>query len=177
MRLSMKMMVLFVLAVNFGAAAVAAEGYGHNVPAANPGSGQAFMEDRGYSIKPVFEMARYIPGDEAQAQTFEVVRPGNGPIEFGRLFTSCSCVQLETPQRYYQAGERALFTLRNVKPTPQNGQVYQIYIQVVRPVATTLQYNVFVQSDRFVQQQQQQQYAGVPSDGQMYAGMDGFMPQ
>lgn len=171
MRLSMRMLVAVVLTLSCVSAAFAADGF--NRTAAAPGA-QAFTEDRGYSIKPVFEMTRYIAGDEAPAQTFEVVRPGNGPVEFGRLFTSCSCVQLETPQRYFQAGERALFTLRNVKPTPAAGQVYQIYIQVVRPVATTLQYNVFVQSDRFVQQQQQQ-YAA--TDGQMYAGMDGYLPQ
>lgn len=114
----------------------------------------AVTESRGYFLAPAFEKAgQVIQGDEAATQAFEVIRPSDSRVTIGRLFTSCSCVQLESTKTSFERGERALLTLRNVKPTPPNGQNYAIYVQLTSPVRTTLRYDTFVQSDRFVVQQ------------------------
>lgn len=145
MKRTSTVLVAFAIVLSSTFAAVAAEGLVSTMKMVS-----AVPEERGYSIKPVFEMARVIQGDEAPAQAFEVVRPEGATVEFGRLFTSCSCIRLETTQKTYGPDERALFTLRNIKPTPHDGQVYQIFIQMVKPIRATLRYNVFVQSDRFL---------------------------
>lgn len=108
----------------------------------------AVMEARGFFITPAYEDAgRQIEGDYAPTQAFEIVRPDNRPVTIGRLYTSCTCVQLEAPKRTFDANERAVFELRNVRATPAQGQIYAIYIQVLSPIRTTLRYDTFVQSN------------------------------
>lgn len=114
---------------------------------------QSVYETNGYFVAPDFDTpAIIIQGDEAPAQRLEVIRPNDAAVSFGRIFTSCSCIQLESPSRTYAMGERAIFTLRNVKPTPSAGQTYAVYIQVTSPIRTTLRYDIFVQSERFMAQ-------------------------
>ncbi|MDR1744415.1 MAG: VOC family protein, partial [Planctomycetota bacterium] len=62
------------------------------------------------------------------------------------LFTSCSCIQLESQKRSFAVGERAILTLRNIRPTPTAGQMYAVFVQVTSPVRTTLRFDTFVQS-------------------------------
>lgn len=108
----------------------------------------AVMEARGFFITPAYEDAgKQHVGDYAPTQAFEIVRPDNRPLTIGRLYTSCTCVQLEAPKRTFDADERAVFELRNVRPTPHQGQIYAIYIQVTSPIRTTLRYDTFVQSN------------------------------
>lgn len=112
---------------------------------------RAVMESRGYFITPAYESAgQIIPGDEAPAQAFQIVCPTESRVTIGRLFTSCSCVQLEAAKTTFERGEPVVLTLRNVRPTPPNGQTYAIYVQLTSPVRTTLRYDTFVQSDRFI---------------------------
>lgn len=112
---------------------------------------RAVTESRGYFIVPAHESAgRVIPGDEAPTQAFEIVRPSSSRVTLGRLFTSCSCIQLESPKATFEKGERIVLTLRNVRPTPPGGQTYAVYVQLTSPVRATLRYDTFVQSDRFV---------------------------
>lgn len=149
MHLSNRVRLSFCVALALFAAATvnAAEGLVSSMKIVS-----AVTEMSGYAIQPAFEFAGIMyAGDEAPSQSFEVTRPGDGPVTLGRLFTSCSCIRLETPQKQYQQGERIILTLRNVKPTPHDGKVYQIFVQLSSPVRTTLRYNVFVQSERFLQ--------------------------
>lgn len=112
---------------------------------------RAVTEERGYFITPAYESAgRVIPGDEGPTQAFEIIRPSDSRVSLGRLFTSCVCVQLESPKTTFERGERIVLTLRNVKATPPSGQTYAIYVQLTSPVRTTLRYDTFVQSDRFI---------------------------
>lgn len=112
---------------------------------------RAVSEARGYFIAPAHDLAgRTIPGDEAPTQAFEVVGPSASRVTLGRLFTSCSCIRLEAPKTTFERGERVVLTLRNVRPTPPGGQTYAVYVQLTGPVRTTLRYDTFVQSDRFI---------------------------
>lgn len=112
---------------------------------------KAVSESRGYFINPASDSAgQIIPGDEAPTQAFEVIRPSNSRVTIGRLFTSCSCIQLEAAKRTYEPGERIVLTLRNIRPTPSTGQTYALYVQLTSPVRTTLRYDTFVQSSRFI---------------------------
>lgn len=114
------------------------------------GNVSAVSAAAGYYLRPVSGVSQtFIAGDEAPAQLFEIVRPNNERISIGRLHTSCSCVQLEASKSTFEAGEPALLTLRNVRPTPPNGQGYALYVQIVSPVRATLRQDTFVQSDRF----------------------------
>ena len=71
------------------------------------------------------------PGDHALSQWFEIVRPGNGPVEIGRLYTSCSCLSIEAPERNIPAGRRALVEVRIVSPPPgAEGAGYMIFATV-----------------------------------------------
>jgi len=58
------------------------------------------------------------PGDHAPSQWFEIVRPGNGPVQIGRLYASCACLSIEAPERNVPAGRRALVEVRVVSPPP-----------------------------------------------------------
>lgn len=104
-----------------------------------------------YRIVPTADAtpAQYLVGDEAPPMTFELVRPLGERITIGRLFTSCSCVQLSAPKRTFEPGERAVLTLRNIRPTPPQGHTYVFTVQLTSPVRTSVDYRVFVQSDRF----------------------------
>ena len=114
---------------------------------------KAVTESRGYCITPIREAAgQAIPGDEAPAQRFEIIRPSGSRVTIGRLFTSCTCVQLEASQATFEQDERIVLTLRNVLPTPPEGQTYALYVQLTGPIRTTLRYDTFVRSDRFVSQ-------------------------
>ncbi len=115
---------------------------------ANPG---AVMDAYGFSIVPVQELR--ISGDEGVARVYEIVRPNGQPFSIGRLNTSCTCVQLEAQQTSFAQGERAFVTLRNVRATPPQGQMYAFYVQITSPMRATLRGDVFVQSDRFRQEQ------------------------
>jgi hypothetical protein len=91
-----------------------------------------------------------ISGDEAPAQAYEIIRPDAQPFDIGRLYTSCTCVQLSTLKSHYAKGERAVFYLRNILPTPPDGQQYSFFIQIKAPVKATLRYETFVRSTRFI---------------------------
>ncbi len=118
----------------------------------------------GYQLVPAPQAGtRFIAGDEAPAQQFELLRPINDRVTIGRIFTSCSCIQVEAPKRTYEPGERIFLTLRNVRPTPPQGQMYAFYVQVASPVRTTLRQDLFMQSDRFRQAQPVSQHGGFRS--------------
>lgn len=107
----------------------------------------AVVEAYGYRLNIIHDVD--IPPmatDLSPAQAFEVLKPAGKPVTIGRLFTSCSCIQLESPKRTFSADERAILTLRNVKPTPAPGQVYAVFVQITSPVRTTLRFDTFVQS-------------------------------
>lgn len=108
----------------------------------------AVAEAHGYRLNPAYDSAQPAgPEDLAPPQAFEVIRPDLGrPVTIGRLYTSCSCIQLESPKRTFAAGERAILQLRNIKPTPTNGQVYAVYVQVTSPIRATLRFDTFMQS-------------------------------
>jgi hypothetical protein len=112
----------------------------------------AVMESRGFRIIPAPDLSGDQPfGDEAPVFAVEIVRPKGEKITISRLFTSCSCVRLEADKQTFDEGERAVLRLRNVLPTPPAGQIYAMYVQVTGPIRTTLRYDTFVQSTRFIQ--------------------------
>ena len=111
----------------------------------------AVMEARGFRLTPAPDMSGDVPfGDEAPILAVEIIRPKGERVTIGRLFTSCSCVQLESHKRTFESGERAILRFRNIKPTPPEGQTYAMYVQLTSPLRTTLRYDTFVQSSRFV---------------------------
>ncbi len=109
----------------------------------------AVAQAQGFHLQPVGTMPQGA-GDLAPVQLVEIVRPGNQAIRIGRLFTSCVCVSLEADSNYFAAGQPAILRLRNVKATPQAGQMYAMYVQITSPVNTTLQLNTFVRSAMFI---------------------------
>lgn len=107
----------------------------------------AVSDSQGYHLVPVLDyQPTSLPGDLAPPQVFEIIRPNDEQITIGRLFTSCSCIRLETEKRIYYPGERAILILRNIRNTPPAGQLYGLYIQITRPIRATLQINTFVQT-------------------------------
>ncbi|MCL2000258.1 MAG: VOC family protein [Planctomycetes bacterium] len=111
----------------------------------------AVAEAHGFRLSPAYDALRPIgEGDLAPPQAFEILRPTGRPVTIGRLFTSCACIQLEAPKRAFEAGERAVLHLRNITPTPLNGQIYAIYVQITYPIRTTLRFDIFVQSQSVI---------------------------
>jgi catechol 2,3-dioxygenase-like lactoylglutathione lyase family enzyme len=107
----------------------------------------AVAESGGFSLNQVHLPNAQIPeGDFAPPQTFEIARPEGRPLVVGQLYTSGREIRLEAPKRVYSQGEQALLTLRNIAPTQTNGQIYTIYVQIIRPIRATLRYDAFVQS-------------------------------
>lgn len=107
----------------------------------------AVAESQGFRLNAAHDIQ--IPpmaSDLSPAQAFEVLHPSGKPVTIGRLFTSCSCIQLESPKRTYGPNERVILTLRNIKPTPDAGQVYAVFVQITSPVRATLRFDTFVQS-------------------------------
>ncbi len=108
----------------------------------------AVPESHGYMLNPVFDVD--VPrrdSDLAPPQAFEIIRPDDDrPVTIGRLFTSCTCIQLEAHKRTFRPGERAILQLRNIRPTPPNGQVYAIFVQITSPIRATLRFDTFVQT-------------------------------
>ncbi len=108
---------------------------------------QAVMSHNGYSIRPIAELSgQRAPGDVGYTQAFEIIRPNGEAITLGRLNTSCVCVQIVTEKKSFNRGERAIFVMHNVKPTPPEGQRYAMYVQLTRPVRVTLRFDTFVKS-------------------------------
>ncbi len=121
----------------------------------SPRNVNAVTQARGFYLTPAQNApAGYSPTgvDLAPVQSFEIVRPRGERVKIGRLYTSCTCVQLETSKRDFAQGERALFHLHNVIATPPGGQNYAIYVQITSPIRTTLRYDTYVQSSQFAQQ-------------------------
>ncbi len=111
----------------------------------------AVAEAHGFRLNPAYDSAHPMgTGDLAPPQAFEILRPDGKPVSIGRLFTSCVCIQLEAPKRTFEAGERAILQLKNIKPTPLNGQIYAIYVQITSPIRTTLRFDTFVQSQSVI---------------------------
>ncbi|MDR1611337.1 MAG: VOC family protein [Planctomycetota bacterium] len=111
----------------------------------------AVMEARGFYLTPAEDMSgKTYLGVLAPTQAFEIVRPNLGRLTIGRLYTSCTCVQLVSPKRNFEQGERAVLELRNVRPTPPEGQRYALYVQITSPIRTTLRIDTFVRSSQFV---------------------------
>ncbi len=107
----------------------------------------AVPEAHGFRLNPAFDAA--VPqqsSDLSPPQAFEILRPADKPVTIGRLFTSCSCIQLESNKRTYRPGERAILQLHNIRPTPPAGQVYAVFVQITSPIRTTLRFDTFVQS-------------------------------
>lgn len=110
---------------------------------------QSYMQFGGYEIRPAGTGTQNYD-DLAPTQLFEVIRPNNQEFTIGRIFTSCTCVRLESDTRTFKAGQRAVFSLHNIQATPPAGQTYAIYIQITAPIKTMLRYDTFVQSSQFV---------------------------
>lgn len=107
------------------------------------------LEYAGYTIVPVHDVAASVkPGDHAAAQMFELIRPSNQAVTIGRLYTSCTCIRMETEKKSYGAGERVLITVRNVQPS--KGQTYPFYVQIASPIRVVLRHDAYVISDRFL---------------------------
>lgn len=103
----------------------------------------------GISLTPVgTQPASY--DDLAPVQLFEITKSANESISIGRMFTSCTCVRLESDKRTFGPGERAILRMRNVQATPPGGQSYALYVQLTSPTSITLRYDTFVQSAQFV---------------------------
>lgn len=103
----------------------------------------------GYSIIPAgTEPGSY--GDLAPIQLFEITKPDGQSFTISRMFTSCTCVQLEADKRTYGQGEKAILRLRNIIATPPGGMTYALYVQFANPSGVTLRYDTFVQSSQFV---------------------------
>ncbi len=103
----------------------------------------------GFSIVP----ARGVPPrvyteDYAPSQVFEIIRPDMMPFSVGRLLASCACLRVTMDKKDYAKGERALITVRNVKPSVAGGATYAIFVQLNAPFKEALQYDLFVKSDR-----------------------------
>ncbi len=109
----------------------------------------AVMEHAGFFLAPVGTEPEG-EGDLAPPQLFELIRPNDQPITIGRLYTSCVCVTLEADKTTYAQGEKAVLRLRNVRPSPPNGQLYAVYAQVTRPIRTVLRADTFLQSTMFL---------------------------
>lgn len=125
----------------------------------------AVMEQNGFRINPAFDQSgQNIEGDLAPAQAFEILRPDGKAFSIGRLFTSCSCIQLEAPKRTFEDGERAILLLRNIHPTPTNGQIYAIFVQISSPIRATLRFDTFVQSNipGLIENQEKDEKASLP---------------
>lgn len=86
--------------------------------------------------------------DLAPPQVLEIIRPNQGPVTVGRLFTSCTCLSASLPKKSFAQGERIFVEVRNVKPTVAGGAKYAVFVQLTSPVNETLQYDVFVKSER-----------------------------
>ncbi len=78
--------------------------------------------------------------DLAPPQVFELVRPGHLPVTVGRLLSSCTCLEVSMEKRSFGPGEKALITVRNVKPTPPDGAMYILFVEVTEPARETLQF-------------------------------------
>lgn len=105
----------------------------------------AYFDFYGYSIRPIGTTTT--PGDHGPTQLFEIVRPSYGSLTIGRIYTSCTCIQVTADKRTFASGESAVLTVRNVLPT--SGNTYPFYVQVNSPIKTTLRYDTYVISDRF----------------------------
>ena len=103
-------------------------------------------EDK-YEIVAMDEPGTRMPSDYGPALKFEIIRPDGAAITLGRLTASCTCVKPEMAKRSYGVGERAFVELRNVRPTPAQGNAYEFYVEITSPVVKVLRMNVFVQSD------------------------------
>ena len=107
----------------------------------------AVMEANGFRLLPAFDGGGRIEAEDlSPPQALEVIRPDDRPLTIGRLFTSSRDIRLEAAKRTFAAGERALLTLRNVSPTPPEGQIYTVYVQLAAPMRTTLKFDAFIQS-------------------------------
>lgn len=84
--------------------------------------------------------------DLSPSQMFELIRPDEEAVRIGRLYATCSCIALEMDKTEYSRGERALFHLRNVKPTSPGGQTYAFFMQITSPIQAVIRYDVFVRS-------------------------------
>lgn len=134
----------------------------------------AVGEMQGFRLNPAYDAAAPMTAEDlAPVQAFEILRPGGKPVTLGRLYTSCTCVQLEAPKRNFGPDERAILQLRNVKHTPLNGQVYAIYVQITSPVRTTLRFDTFVQSNNTMEPPEvadAPQDADAPAESSMVEG-------
>lgn len=114
------------------------------VPAPNFGPGPG-MGMGGLMLVPARDIPpRMRPQDAAPSQWFEVVRPGNGPIQLGRISASCVCVGVRVPKRQFAAGERALIEVRVLSRPPANNLTYGIFVNVVEPHKTVLDADVTI---------------------------------
>lgn len=105
----------------------------------------AYFDYYGYSLRPAGTTVT--PGDYGPTQLFEIVRPSYGSFSIGRIYTSCTCIQVTADKKTFAAGETAVLTVRNILPT--SGNTYPFYVQVTSPVRATLRYDTYVISDRY----------------------------
>ena len=80
------------------------------------------------------------PEDKGPAQVFEIIRPENAPLTLGRLSLSCTCIEVSTEggKTSFEADERVLITVRQVKDAPKGGAVFTMTAQVLTPKAAIL---------------------------------------
>lgn len=104
----------------------------------------------GFGIAPAGTQPARLADDLAPVQLFEITKPAGQSVTIGRMFTSCTCVILESDQRTFGPGEKAMLRMRNVQATPPGGQSYALYVQITAPIAVTLRYDTYVQSSQFV---------------------------
>lgn len=106
-----------------------------------------YFEYAGFTIVPAGDAVPARSGDLSAARAFEILRPGQQAFTVGRLYTSCNCFQIEIGKKRFMAGERAIVTLRNVRPT--TGRNYPFYIQIGSPLRVVLRHDAYIISDQY----------------------------
>ncbi|MCC8108000.1 MAG: hypothetical protein LIQ30_02920 [Planctomycetes bacterium] len=103
----------------------------------------AVMSADGIRVVPAPDMpAPLYTDDHGPSQVLEIVRPGNGPVAVDRLLISCSCLLAEMEKSEFAQDERAFIVVRKIKPSPQPGATFALFVGIREPVRIVLQYNV-----------------------------------
>lgn len=106
---------------------------------------QGPMNMGGIRLVPARDMRpNFRPSDAAPSQWYEIIRPGNGPVQIGRVTASCVCIGVRVPKRQIAAGERAFIEARVLTRPPVSNLTYGIFVNIVDPVKTVVDADVTI---------------------------------
>ena len=92
----------------------------------------------------LFDYGKVFEG-EVRTQVFQILRPGNAAVSFGRLYSPCPCLFVTAKQLSFKENEPADIEVKVCSLTLEGPKTFPVYVEMVQPERKVLRADVLIE--------------------------------